>query len=79
MGKLAYIKSLGADFLLLDSLFQYDDALPFGNTMGHNVVNFTAIAPEMGTYDDFNMLISSAHQQGKYNVVSYFVVLETKH
>lgn len=59
MQHLDYLKSLGIDALWLSPHYpspQYD--------VGYDVADYTAVAPEYGTLDDFKQFLDGAHQRG---------------
>ena len=59
IGRLDYLRWLGVDCLWLPPF--YPSPLRDG---GYDVADYTSIAPQLGSMDDFQELISQAHQRG---------------
>src|SRR5210317_1425178 len=57
--RLEYVASLGVDAIWLSPIFLSPMA-----DMGYDVSDYTAIDPTFGTLDDFDALVSKAHQLG---------------
>jgi alpha-glucosidase len=71
--KLDYLKDLGVDALWLSPHFpspQYD--------VGYDVSDYTNVAPEYGTLDDFKKFLTGAHQRGLH-VILDLVLNHTSH
>ena len=56
--KISYFKELGVDILWLSPIF-----LSPNDDFGYDIADYTTIAPEYGTMDDFDELITIAHEQ----------------
>jgi alpha-glucosidase len=71
--KLDYLRDLGVDALWLSPHFpspQYD--------VGYDISDYTGVAPEYGTLDDFQRFLDGAHQRGM-RVILDLVLNHTSH
>ena len=71
--KLDYLKDLGVDALWLSPHFpspQFD--------VGYDITDYTGVAPEYGTLDDFRRFLDGAHARG-LRVILDFVLNHTSH
>ncbi|MCS7057095.1 MAG: alpha-amylase family glycosyl hydrolase [Thermoflexales bacterium] len=59
LAKLDYLQSLGVDALWLSPHFPSPNA-----DMGYDVSDYTGVAPEYGTLDDFRRFLDGAHARG---------------
>ncbi|MCL6512268.1 MAG: alpha-glucosidase [Anaerolineae bacterium] len=59
LAKLDYLQSLGVDALWLSPHFPSPNA-----DMGYDVSDYTGVAPEYGTLDDFRRFLNGAHARG---------------
>ncbi len=57
--KLDYIKALGADVIWLNPCYKNS-----GADGGYDISDYRAIAPELGTMEDFDELLAQAHKRG---------------
>ncbi|RCK12654.1 hypothetical protein DT075_09545 [Bacillus licheniformis] len=57
--KLPYIRELGADAIWICPVFDSPDA-----DNGYDIRDYQSIMPEFGTMDDFDDLLTEAHQLG---------------
>jgi alpha-glucosidase len=73
IGKLDYLKDLGVDGIWLSPHYpspQYD--------CGYDISDYTGVAPEYGTLDDFKVFLNEAHARG-IRVVLDLVLNHTSH
>lgn len=63
--KLDYLKNLGVDTILMDSLMETAPGTD-------DVVNFTAVNPDFGTLSDLKKLVSTAKSKGKCYLFLYY-------
>ena len=59
IGKLDYLKELGIDVIWLNPCYKNS-----GVDGGYDISDYRAIAPELGTMEDFDELLSEAHKRG---------------
>ncbi|XP_072172306.1 amino acid transporter heavy chain SLC3A1-like [Diadema setosum] len=67
--KLDYIKGIGADVLLLSSIYEQSDP---NMDLGQEIINFTNVDSTLGTLDDFDKLVTAATEK-ELKVVLEFV------
>lgn len=59
IGKLDYLKELGIDVIWLNPCYKNS-----GVDGGYDISDYRAIAPELGTMEDFDKLLCQAHSRG---------------
>lgn len=60
--KLDYVQGIGADVLVLSSIYEQS---PQGQDLGQEIVNFTNVDKKLGTLKDFEDLMTSAEEKGR--------------
>lgn len=60
--KLDYVQGIGADVLVLSSIYQQS---PQGQDLGQEIVNFTNVDKRLGTLEDFDALMTKAEEKGR--------------
>ena len=69
--KLSYLEKLGVDVIWLNPIYESPQV-----DNGYDISNYKKIEPQLGTMEDFDMLLKEAHEKG---LASFWILLSIIH